>query len=398
MFTNKNNEINSKKKGKEDVGTNKFYVDMNRKHKEIETDWNTCMRLQKEIGGLNFKSFPSLADAKEYLKENTASLLNAGEVRSVKARGAEIKLLQGLVRYVKDKPKADETYYELKQLEKYKLERIQDFTLTIPGKDNMFAVCRKVQDTANLRKIAEIFESEGKTHLKYEVQTSDLQVQKESLGYLEINLFGVQLYYEFFVKSIPDYSDFDGVCAFVDGSSGGENTITYGGTKYLLYGGAYQFYKNNEMVPFLVSNGVDETGNLVENNPISDGLKGISTKPGNVYGEINSAIKAIEKAEQLGIEKLRIYYDCEQIGGNAPGGVYQNATAEITKKYVKFWNGPELKHLKSTEFIHVDAHLYSEFNEAVDKLAKDVRDSINDDFEQDTEKQKEYLAHSTDYI
>ena len=221
MFTNKNNEINSKKKGKEDVGTNKFYVDMNRKHKEIETDWNTCMRLQKEIGGLNFKSFPSLADAKEYLKENTASLLNAGEVRSVKARGAEIKLLQGLVRYVKDKPKADETYYELKQLEKYKLERIQDFTLTIPGKDNMFAVCRKVQDTANLRKIAEIFESEGKTHLKYEVQTSDLQVQKESLGYLEINLFGVQLYYEFFVKSIPDYSDFDGVCAFVDGSSGG---------------------------------------------------------------------------------------------------------------------------------------------------------------------------------
>ena len=119
-------------------------------------------------------------------------------------------------------------------------------------------------------------------------------------------------------------------------------------------------------------------------------------------------MEAIEKADELGIEALRVYYDCEQIGGNAPGGVYQQDekkeknVKKITKKYIDFWKGLEFKNLKYIELIHVDAHTENDdteknLNDAIDELAKAVRDSVKFQFEQEKEKQEEYIIHRNDY-
>ncbi len=391
----------------------KFYVDINRKHKKIENNWNECLRLRKEIGGLNFKSFPSFAEAEKYLKGTTGSVLEMKEQTEIKARGAKLELLQGMVRYKEKNPKANQFEYELKTIEKWKLERIQNFTLHIPQKKEMHAVCRKIENYGERKKIARIFAVNEKVKLEYFINTSDLKVSNESFGYLEIELFGIQLYYDFFVKSMPDYSDFDGVCVFVDGSSHEVRTdnekelVEYAGTNYCPYGGAYQFYRKNEKEAFLSSAYIDENGNLIDciENSISKGVKGISVHSGNVYAEMNPTMEAIEKADQLGIEKLRIYYDCEQIGGNAPGGAYnQNKknVKKITKKYIEFWKGLEFKNLKYIELIHVDAHTENSnteknLNDVIDELAKAVRDSVRVEFERNKEKQKEYIAHLNDY-
>ena len=367
----------------------KIYVDLNRKYESIVTDWNECLRIQKEIGGVNFKSFTSQEEAERYLQGTTQRMPTGNNQKKILVKGTEIKLLQGLARYEKS-PKADQKEYILKKIEKYKVEGINDFTLSIPQKENMIAVCRRIENATGLKKIAEISEQENETILEYFVNTSELEVSQNALGYLEINLFGYQLYYEFSVKAVPDYSDYDGIIAFVDGSGGGNDVIEYEGVDYKPYGGAYLFYKNGEKIPFVKS--TDEP------DPVSDGLKGISKNVGNVYGELNAAIKAVCRAEQLGIKKIRIYYDCEQIGGNAPGGVNKKADTKITQKYADFWKEQEFHNLEYIEFIHVDAHTKFDLNNAVDLVAKAARDIVACEFEEDEKKREAYVSHRNDYV
>ena len=365
----------------------KVYVDINRKYAGIVTDWNECLRIQKEVGGVNFKSFLSQEEAACYLQGTESPKANNRE--KVLINGAEIKLLQGLARYEKS-PKANQREYVLKKIEKYKVEGIDDFTLSIPEKENMIAVCRRIETVSGLKKIAEISEKDNKTTLEYFVSTSELEVAQQAVGYLEINLFGYHLYYEVCVKAVPDYSEFDGVIAFVDGSGGGNDVIEYEGMDYKPYGGAYLFYQNEETHPFVKSTD--------EEDPISDGLKGISKNVGNVYGELNAAIKAVQRAEQLGIKKIRIYYDCEQIGGNAPGGVNKKADTKITQKYAEFWKKQEFDNLEYIEFIHVDAHTKFDLNNAVDLAAKAARDIVACEFEEDEKKREAYINHRNDYV
>lgn len=303
----------------------------------------------------------------------------------------KIKVFQGMARY-NNVPKADQEEYILKTIEKYKMERIKDFTLSIPQRENMILVCKNIVDFGDLKKVAEICEANGKTVLKLGVKTSELEVEdKEILGHLEMNLFGMTTYYEVTVKSVPDYSDFeDGAVAFVDGSGGGTDVIEYEGKTYYPYGGAYLIYKNNDKDAFLSS--------AEEEEFIDAGLKGVSTNVGNVYGEINSIIRAIIRADKEGIKKLRVYYDCEQIGGNAPGGVNNKANTKITKKYMDFWKNLDLKNLEYIELVHVDAHTKFDLNNVIDELAKKMRDAVLKEFYEDINKRVAYLDPKNDYV
>lgn len=54
----------------------KYYVDLNGKFGEILSDWNECQKYMKELGGLNFKSFPSIEVAKSALADITSQTVN----------------------------------------------------------------------------------------------------------------------------------------------------------------------------------------------------------------------------------------------------------------------------------------------------------------------------------
>lgn len=376
----------------------KYYVDLNRKYDGIVTEWSECMQLRGQISGLNFKAFPSLAEAENFLRTGDTSSHNP-VTQKEDYKSVHIELLQGLVRYHQKAPKADQEEYQLNNIRPDLLSKIENFTLSIPEKENILAVCRKIPDCGNLKKRAYICEGKDGIVLKYAGNnTSNLEVSDQPVGYLEINLFGKQYFYEYSVKAVPDYTDFDGTVAFVDGSSfnkGKEddttNSIIYNGNIYLPYGGAYTFFRNGETEPYILSS-------KEEGTPIKDGLKGISKKVGNAFGEINSAIMAIKKADEIGVKKLKIYYDCSQVGGNAPGGEFKEASKSITKKYKNFWETHKFQNLEYIEFVHLDAHTTYKLNENVDELAKEMRDAVFLEFEEDEAKKREYLDHRKDYL
>jgi hypothetical protein len=250
------------------------------------------------------------------------------------------------------------------------------------------------------------------------------------LGYLEMtNKAGkVTDYYTFKLEAVPVENYPEGLIAFVDGSSGGKDTISYKGEDYPVYGGAYIFYKPGdrpeETAPFF-----DSSTEENEKEDIECGLMGISKGQGNVYGEINSAIRAIQKADELGYKKLRLYYDCEQIGGNAPKGAFEvpedapdaeiknqeklNKSQKITQKYIKFWDKgldvedrqkghldewgfKKFANLEEIELIHVDAHgaAHKELNKKIDEAAKAVRNKVKEAYK---DMEQLFIDHKDDY-
>ena len=147
------------------MASGKYYADLNRKYKKVLTDWNACLKVQRELGGVNFKKFGTEAEAQAYRRESTDGFgksgtqmkfecrnssgtvfggtqtvrkgVDSGEKRDTEVNGARLCLFQGMARYKDSRPKADQSAgYVLKTTEKHKLDRIPQFTLAIPGQDD----------------------------------------------------------------------------------------------------------------------------------------------------------------------------------------------------------------------------------------------------------------------
>ena len=88
----------------------------------------------------------------------------------------------------------------------------------------------------------------------------------------------------------------------------------------------------------------------------------------NVAGEILGAIAAIQKALELGLKELTIYYDYEGIEKWATGKWKTNKVA--TKQYAKYCK--EVGNFISLNFVHVKGHTGVEGNEIADKMAKEA--------------------------
>lgn len=312
---------------------------------------------------------------------------------------ANLDLLLGLSRY--DKPTATGLKYDLSRIEPWKFDRITNFTLALPNRDNIMAICRQTKDVENLSKVALIGEETklvkdkktGKqkekvtSYIEFFTDIAGLNISDTPVGYLEMHSGNRTEYYKFEVRPVPDKSGCEAVI-FVDGSSGGDVKIECDGKKYELFGGAYQIYYNDTVV--------DSTTDLAKDENFA--LKGISPKVGNVYGELSAAVFAMKRADELGIKSVKIYYDCEQIGSFAPGGVFEKANTPITKKYVDFCNSVKFENLTNITLVHVDAHTKFDLNNAIDALAKQARDDVKAEFDNDEELRAYYLNHSNDYV
>ena len=130
--------------------------------------------------------------------------------------------------------------------------------------------------------------------------------------------------------------------AYVDGSYN-IKTKVYG------YGG---FLSINGEREYIQGNGNDEE----------------MTSMRNVAGEILGAIAAIQKALELGLKELTIYYDYEGIEKWATGKWKTNKVA--TKQYAKYCK--EVENFISLNFVHVKGHTGVEGNEIADKMAKEA--------------------------
>ena len=88
----------------------------------------------------------------------------------------------------------------------------------------------------------------------------------------------------------------------------------------------------------------------------------------NVSGEIRGAMKAMERAIELGKEKLYIHYDYRGIEDWALGN--WKANKEGTKDYKNYYDS--IKDRLDVSFVKVKAHSGVKYNEIADKLAKEA--------------------------
>ena len=133
--------------------------------------------------------------------------------------------------------------------------------------------------------------------------------------------------------------------AFVDGSY----NDNYNGRKVYGYGGIV--HANGEDV-YVSGHGCEEA--YVVSRQI----------PGEVFGSLS----AIEKAIELGVSHLVVFYDYAGLGHWATSGKRWKAEKPIAKAYVQKYD--ELSEKIKVNFYHVKAHTDIAGNEMVDKMAK----------------------------
>ena len=176
--------------------------------------------------------------------------------------------------------------------------------------------------------------------------SSGVKVQKKSEEVVDIENFKPE---EFFCEDHLDTNTLPPVMpeayAFVDGSF---NEFHEDGARY-GFGG------------ILHVNGKDE--------PIKGhGSEAEFVVSRQIPGEVFGALAAIEKAVELGVKHLVIFYDYNGIGHWATSGKRWKAESAIARRYVERYD--ELKEQIKVNFYHVKAHDEIEGNELADKMAK----------------------------
>lgn len=139
-----------------------------------------------------------------------------------------------------------------------------------------------------------------------------------------------------------ELSDVDDAYAFVDGSYN-EVTKVYG------YGG------------FLIANGKKY---IMQGKGAEEEMASMR----NVAGEISGCMAAVEKAVELGLSSLNIYYDYSGIEMWATGGWKRNKTGTIA--YYDYMQS--VKDKIEIHFIKVKGHSGIDGNEEADRLAKEA--------------------------
>jgi len=114
-------------------------------------------------------------------------------------------------------------------------------------------------------------------------------------------------------------------------------------------------------------------GGIVHANGKDEPIKGHDSEEEFVVsrqipGEVFGALAAIEKAVELGVKHLVVFYDYNGIGHWATSGKRWKAESAIARKYVERYD--ELSKLIKVNFYHVKAHDEIEGNELADKMAK----------------------------
>ena len=90
----------------------------------------------------------------------------------------------------------------------------------------------------------------------------------------------------------------------------------------------------------------------------------------NVAGELNGVIEAVKLAVELGIYNLDIYYDYQGIESWITGKWRCNK--EGTREYKTFVGSMIARYDIKINFIKVKAHSGNQFNDEVDRLAKEA--------------------------
>jgi len=114
-------------------------------------------------------------------------------------------------------------------------------------------------------------------------------------------------------------------------------------------------------------------GGIVHVNGVDEPIKGHGSEAEFVVsrqipGEVFGAHAAIEKAIELGVKHLVVFYDYNGIGHWATSGKRWKAESAIARKYVERYD--ELSSQIKVNFYHVKAHDEIEGNELADRMAK----------------------------
>ena len=114
-------------------------------------------------------------------------------------------------------------------------------------------------------------------------------------------------------------------------------------------------------------------GGIVHVNGVDEPIKGHGSEvefvvSRQIPGEVFGALAAIEKAIELGVKHLVVFYDYNGIGHWATSGKRWKAESAIARKYVERYD--ELSSQIKVNFYHVKAHDEIEGNELADRMAK----------------------------
>ncbi len=160
------------------------------------------------------------------------------------------------------------------------------------------------------------------------------------------------------VKTIDEVEDNSLPFVYVDGSNSKS-----GNNKFpMVYG-----------YGVILSNGMTFKGNIIENIVKNPGRKSRyieKAKMYNVAGEIDAAARATHEMYMLGITEFNMFYDYEGIPLFVTGAFKPEKNDVYITEYINYMH--KMMEKVKIHFYSCDSHTGIEFNEKVDKLAKEA--------------------------